>query len=125
MKALRFISAGNAVWGIVAATLTDEKSPSRVLPPYYSAEGRDWKAMRYNRDVKPGSALDFSGLLDAPAGKYGPVTIDAAGRFVFRDRPDRPVRFYGTNFARGARGNTTSPFLCRAGRFLGKDGEMS
>ena len=98
VKALRFISAGNAVWGIVAATLTDEKSPSRVLPPYYSAEGRDWKAMRYNRDVKPGSALDFSGLLDAPAGKYGPVTIDAAGRFVFRDRPDRPVRFYGTNF---------------------------
>ena len=91
VKALRFISAGNAVWGIVAATLTDEKSPSRVLPPYYSAEGRDWKAMRYNRDVKPGSALDFSGLLDAPAGKYGPVTIDAAGRFVFRDRPPSPT----------------------------------
>ena len=29
------------------------------------------------------------------------------------------------NFARGARRNITSPFLCRAGRLQGKDGETS
>ncbi len=98
VKAVRFVSAGNAVWGIVAATLADGKSASRVLPPYYAAEGKDWKPMRYNRDVKPGSALDFSGILDAQAGKYGPVVIDGGGRFVFRDRPEIPARFYGTNF---------------------------
>ena len=46
-------------------------------------------------------------------------------KFRFEIAENSALPFYGTNFARGARGNTTSPFLCRAGRFLGKDGEMS
>lgn len=102
VKAFRFTSAGNAVWGIVAATLSDAKSESHVLPPYYAAPGKEWQPVHYQRDVKPGSALDFSNLLDAPAGKYGPLTIGKKGKFVFRDRPEMPVRFFGTNFVGGA-----------------------
>ena len=67
-------------------------------PPYVAKAGKDWKAFTYRRDVLPGSALDFSARLDAPAGKYGPVIAGPDGQFVFRDRPQTPVRFYGPNF---------------------------
>ncbi|MBS1369609.1 MAG: hypothetical protein HPZ91_06590 [Lentisphaeria bacterium] len=71
---------------------------SVVRPAYVAAPGPEWKAFEYHRNVEKGSALDFSGRLDAPAGKYGPVVAGPDGRFVFRDRPDVPVRFYGANF---------------------------
>ena len=46
--------------------------------------------------VKKGSLLDFSDLLDAPAGKYG--FLRAAGdHFEFEKRPGKPVRFWGVN----------------------------
>lgn len=67
-------------------------------PPYVAAPNEEWRAFEYHRNALPGSALDFSGRLDAPAGKYGPVIAGADGRFVFRGRPDVPVRFYGANF---------------------------
>ena len=71
---------------------------SIVRPPYVAKAGKEWKAFPYHRDVLPGSALDFSARLDAPAGKYGPVIAGPDGQFVFRDRPQTPVRFYGPNF---------------------------
>ncbi|MDD7750332.1 MAG: hypothetical protein PUK77_01340 [bacterium] len=55
-------------------------------PPYVAKAGKDWKAFTYRRDVLPGSALDFSARLDAPAGKYGPVIAGPDGQFVFRGR---------------------------------------
>lgn len=67
-------------------------------PPYVARAGKEWKAFAYHRNVLPGSALDFSARLDAPAGKYGPVIAGPDGQFVFRDRPRTPVRFYGPNF---------------------------
>lgn len=50
----------------------------------------DYHAMRF----EPGSALDFSPFLDAPAGKHGPV-VCRGDTFRFADRPDEPARFYG------------------------------
>ena len=67
-------------------------------PPFVAAAGKDWKPFTYHRNVEKNSALDFSGLLDAPAGKYGPLVVSPEGKFVFRDRPGIPVRFYGANF---------------------------
>ncbi len=46
--------------------------------------------------VAPGSALDFSFLQDAPAGKHGRVVV-RDGHFEFADRPGVPARFYGAN----------------------------
>ena len=71
---------------------------SIVRPAYVAAPGEQWKPFTYHRNVEKGSALDFSARLDAPAGKYGPVIAGPDGRFVFRDRPETPVRFYGANF---------------------------
>lgn len=52
----------------------------------------DWQPMK----IAKGSALDFSNRRAAPAGKSGEV-ICRDGRFVFKDQPDKEVRFYGIN----------------------------
>lgn len=97
VRKLAFRSTGGAVWGIVAATLSDTRLPEKENGgPVYIREGADWKPIPFFKDMEKGSVLDFSGLLDAPAGKYGPVTV-RNGHFEFRDRPGVPVRFYGTN----------------------------
>jgi hypothetical protein len=92
-----FESTGAAVWGIVAASVSNCNIPIKKSIPYYIVAGKDWKPIDYERDVTPGSILDFSGRLDAPAGKYGPVII-RNGKMVFSRRPDKTLRFYGTNF---------------------------
>lgn len=46
-----------------------------------------------------GTALDVSRLLDAPAGKHGPLTRKG-DRFVFRN--GKPVRFWGVNIVASA-----------------------
>lgn len=101
VKSLGFDAPGGAVWGIVAASLHDERPPRTREVPVLIAEGPNWKPFVYKRDILPGSALDFSGTLDAPAGKYGPVEV-RNGKFVFRDRPAESVRFYGTNLGGNA-----------------------
>ena len=50
--------------------------------------------------VKPvarGSVLDFSGFVDAPAGKYGRIVVDKAGHFVTERNPGKRIRFFGPN----------------------------
>ncbi|MBQ8755841.1 MAG: hypothetical protein IJZ19_12485 [Lentisphaeria bacterium] len=96
LTAIRFESAGNAVWGILAATVGNFEIPRNPILPSYILAGKEWKKLEFHKDPLPGSVLDFSGLLDAPAGKYGPVVI-RNGRFEFRDRPGVQARFYGTN----------------------------
>ncbi len=96
LASMEFRSNGRAVWGIVAASLAEDEVPVRKSTPYYVRPGKEWCALVNHKDILPGSALDFSHRLDAPAGKYGPV-IMREGRTVFRDRPEVPARFYGCN----------------------------
>jgi hypothetical protein len=49
--------------------------------------------------VVPGSALDLSRFIEAPAGKYGRVMLNDTGRLVFEKRPDRRVIFFGCSIA--------------------------
>ena len=65
-------------------------------PEYIIKAGKEYSKAVNALDVKKGSVLDFSHRLDAPAGKYGRVTVKN-GRFVFEKKPDTPVTFYGTN----------------------------
>lgn len=101
VKNLIFEARGRSIWGIVAASLHEECPPRIRDVPVLIAEGPNWKPFIYKRDVLPGSIMDFSGTLDAPAGKYGSVEV-RNGKFVFRDRPAEPVRFYGTNLGGNA-----------------------
>ena len=93
---IAFESAGNAIWGIVAASVSDFAAPRIASVPHYVVPGKEWKVLNFIKDPVAGGALDFSFRLDAPAGKYGPVVV-RNGRFEFRDRPGVPARFYGTN----------------------------
>ena len=58
----------------------------------------DWLpfAFPYDQPLEAGSAPDASGLLDAPAGKYGKLA-SVGDHFEFADRPGHPVRFFPVN----------------------------
>jgi hypothetical protein len=46
--------------------------------------------------VKPGSALDFSSLVESgPAGQHGFAIVNAKGQLVFEKQPDKPIRLMG------------------------------
>ena len=58
----------------------------------------DWLVIHNDKNVEPGSVLDLSSLMDAPAGKHGFV-VSRNGRFEFAGRPGVPARFWGGNLA--------------------------
>ncbi len=94
VKSIEMFST-NQVWMVVAATITDripEKESQVVLRP-----GREWIPLASVTSAAAGSAMDFSFLADAPAGKYGFLKIRGE-HFEFEQRPGVPVRFWGTNF---------------------------
>lgn len=53
--------------------------------------------------IRKGTALDFSELNGkrVPAGTYGRVIVNSAGKLAFEKRPDEAVRFLGMNFMPG------------------------
>lgn len=71
--------------------------------PVTIVAGEEWVPLELELNIEPGSALDFSKLIEwhAPAGELGAVQA-RGGHFVFERRPHTPVRFYGVNFAFGA-----------------------
>jgi hypothetical protein len=98
VEEIRFETEGKAIWIVVGATLSSQWAD--FSPPRFTVkEGKDWKAPDFSKVViAPGSALDFSALVEAgPAGKYGRAISDAQGRIVFEKRPNKPVRFNAFN----------------------------
>ncbi|HCE42674.1 MAG TPA: hypothetical protein DET40_03925 [Lentisphaeria bacterium] len=65
--------------------------------PFVITAGKDWVALPVERDVVPGSILDFSFLNDAPAGKYGRIIPGKDGHFEYAEKPGRPVKLVGAN----------------------------
>ena len=63
--------------------------------------GADWLPLDYLKDIEAGSALDFSGLLDAPAGKHGWLK-NVGGHFAFEKTPGKKQRFVGVNLCEDA-----------------------
>ena len=85
-----------ATWMVVAATVTAARVPSAEKRKVVLSESSDWRAVSSETAVKPGTILDFSFLLDAPAGKQGRIVPDATGCLVFSET-GRRVRLYGAN----------------------------
>lgn len=76
-----------------ASVLTPLAQPANTTTTYTA--GANWVPITFDPTATvPGSALDFSGTLDAPAGRYGAVYVDS-GTFHFTNAYDKPVRFYG------------------------------
>jgi Carbohydrate binding domain (family 11) len=77
-----------------------ELSPDAVVLTPVGYDTRQWFPYHGTDPVKRrGSALDVSRLLDAPAGKHGPVQRRGDG-FVLGN--GKPVRFWGVNLVAGA-----------------------
>jgi hypothetical protein len=101
IASVTFSSERNAVWAVIGATLSATRFPLPQPVQMVTNKGKLWRPFSEHLDVIPGSALDFSNLLDAPAGKYGPVTV-RGGHFYFKDAPGKRIRFYGTNLCYSA-----------------------
>ena len=102
-------AAPDACWMIAAVTLSDRpiRFPMTQDRPLIIKAGGMWQPYTFDRKIVPGSPLDFSGMLDAPAGKYGFVRSAPDGSFTFENAPDKRIRFFGTN-------------LCMSANFLDK-----
>ncbi len=105
VKSITFRTGNRSVWLVVAAAGLFGEQPfplgSNIESRFELKAGKEYKSFTFQKDIEPGSALDFSASLDAPAGKYGRLTI-RNGRFVFAKRPDQPVRFFGANLCNDA-----------------------
>ncbi len=74
---------------LVLAAGTSDNSISIV-------QNETWQPIENKKTIEPGSVLDFSFLVDAPAGKYGKLIVNN-GRFEFENQPGRQVKFFGAN----------------------------
>ncbi len=95
LAGLRFRASNKAVWMIAAAALGDCRAPFRREMVSTAKRGAAWRPFVYDRSVEAGSALDFSFVTDAPAGKYGFVTV-RDDEFIF-EKTGEPIRFHGGN----------------------------
>jgi len=77
------------------------KRPVPLAGEYVVRESEDYRPIDVARKIEPSSALDFSFLLDAPAGKYGFIKTDGA-KYVFEKSPKKKVRFFGANICQSA-----------------------
>ncbi|MFA6103989.1 MAG: hypothetical protein WC721_17505 [Victivallaceae bacterium] len=98
IKSIEFNSNGKAIWIVAGATLSerDVSLAARTLTFYGNNE---WKAVDMSDiQIKKGSALDLSGLLEeGPAGKHGRLIVSKSGHLAFEDSPDTAIRFRGFN----------------------------
>ena len=98
VQSLTFHATGHAIWLIAGVSFSDSEVPIVAPEIKVMRANRDWQPLKSFKMVKPGSVLDFSELLDAPAGKYGFLKA-VEGKFEFENRPGVPVRFFGGNIA--------------------------
>ena len=98
MTRVDFESSGNSMWMIVGLSTANEEIPRQKNIPFYIVESENWKPVTIPRDVAKDSVLNFSFLLDAPAGKHGRVIVKD-GKFVFENKSDTAQRFFGTNLS--------------------------
>ena len=92
------------VWMIAGVNLSDEliSFPPTGEQDVYITAGKKYSPIEFNSTTKKGSALDFSWMLDAPAGKYGPLKINKAGHLTFEKAPQKRLKVYGINLCGSA-----------------------
>ena len=104
-KRLTFrITDRKAVWLVAGVTLNERYVPVqfRQEQEVIVREGKEWVRLDFQSRIPKGSALDFSFLTDAPAGKYGRIIAAPDGRLVYEKRPDQTVRLWGENICQYA-----------------------
>ncbi len=89
----RFVS------GKVPASSTGNTARERIFRPEAGEHYRPVDDTHF-LEVKPGTALDFSGMdgLPRPAGSLGRLIVGKNGKPVFQKQPGTPVRFFSFNW---------------------------
>lgn len=84
------------------------------------AAGDGWTPITFLPVIEPGSVMDLSATVDAPAGKHGRVIINKDGHFATQDNNQR-IRFYGNNlcFSANILPSTQCKSLARTFRMMG------
>ena len=93
----------NTFWAIFGITLGERTLglPGVAENTFTYQAGKDWKELGFTNNVKKGSPLDFSFMLDAPAGKYGFVFAAQDGTLRFEKAPKKRLKLHGTNVCFG------------------------
>ncbi len=100
VESITLESNGKSVWMVVAAGASPQKIQFAAPVTHTIGRNAEWRMAPSQREVVKGSALDFSFLQDAPAGKYGFLQV-RDGKFQFENAPS-PIRFYGANICYSA-----------------------
>lgn len=58
--------------------------------------GEGWSPITFIPKIEPGSIMDLTETIEAPAGQFGRVVVGKDGHFVTQDNNQR-IRFYGNN----------------------------
>ena len=105
-KQVELTTTGKGMWIVVGAVLSDREAKGAAVDVTAIVANREWQPIdTADLAVKPGSALDLSALFDpSPAGTFGRVVADDAGKTVFASRPDVPVRFRSSAMMPGVGG---------------------
>ena len=96
VKAVRLEASQKVVWMVVALSVGENVDVWKAARRHYVFSDSEWHRFEHRVSTEPGSVLDFSSLVDRPAGKYGPV-VARNGHFEFKARLGQTVRFHGTN----------------------------
>ena len=92
---ISFSGTQRAVWLIAGVSMGD-RVPAKSNTTVTMTADSNWRSCELPTHSEDGSALDWSFLQNAPAGRHGPVVV-RNGHFSFRDLPAETVRFYGAN----------------------------
>lgn len=90
------LRASDGTWAVAGAAVS--RAPVDLAKPaeHTVAVDADWRPIGMRLSPEAGSALDLSMLLDAPAGRHGPVGV-RDGRLAFAD--GTRARFSGVNLS--------------------------
>ena len=95
------INEPTACWMVAAVTLSNRRIqfPGNSDQPLTMKADSTWRRIPYRSRILAGSPLDFShtGVLDAPAGKYGRVIAAPDGTLTFEHAPQERLRLLGVN----------------------------
>lgn len=93
--AVKVLSGANG-WKFVAGAVDFREKGSELIE---MKANKDWKPLDYsNFRIKRGSALDLSEIVERkPAGTFGRVIINKAGKLAFENNPSQAARFFSFN----------------------------